>query len=107
MPSYPDLLRAAYALGRVDGLLAADFEPDDAGTSSTCCRGREAADFARLLWDEPSGDVPAGLELNAPHWYLRGFEEALAEVRTPPARGPSVGPTPADLACCFMVGRGT
>jgi hypothetical protein len=79
-PSYPDLLRAAYALGRVDGLLAADFEPlRSARPSSACCRGREPADFARHLWDVPDGDPPAGLEANAPHWYARGFEEALAE----------------------------
>lgn len=26
-PSYPDVLRTAYAWGRVDGLLAADIEP--------------------------------------------------------------------------------
>jgi hypothetical protein len=81
-PSYPDLLRAAYALGRVDGLLAADFETlENAGPSSACCRGRDPADFAHHLWNVPDGAPPAGLEVNAPHWYARGFEEALAEAR--------------------------
>jgi hypothetical protein len=81
-PSYLDLLRAAYAWGRVDGLLAADFEPlDSAGPSIPCCRGRDPADFARHLWNVPGQGAPAGLEVNAPHWYARGFVEALSEVR--------------------------
>ena len=81
-PSYLDLLRRAYNLGRVDGLLAADFEPlEGAGPSSACCRGRDPADFARRLWDVPGASPPAGLEVNAPHWYVRGFEEALSEAR--------------------------
>ena len=79
-PSYPDLLHTAYALGRVDGLLAADFEPlESAGPSCACCRGRDPADFAHRLWNVADGAPPAGLEVNAPHWYARGFEEALAE----------------------------
>jgi hypothetical protein len=82
VPSYPDLLRTAYAWGRVDGLLAADFEPlDSGGPESAYCRGRDAADFARLLWAGPGGEPPAGLEANAAHWYARGFEEALADAR--------------------------
>jgi hypothetical protein len=69
-------------LGRVDGLLAAGFEPlDGAGPSSACCRGRDPADFVRHLWGVPGGGPPAGLEVNAPHWCARGFEEALSEVR--------------------------
>jgi hypothetical protein len=83
-PSYLDLLRRAYSLGRVDGLLAADFEPlDGVGPSHACCRGRDAAAFARQLWDVPgaSPPPPAGLEVNAPQWYARGFEEALSEAR--------------------------
>jgi hypothetical protein len=81
-PSYSDLLHTAYALGRVDGLLAADFEPQDSTCPSTsCCRGRDPADFARHLWVLPNGEPPAGLEGNAPHWYARGFEEALSEAR--------------------------
>ena len=80
--SYPELLRAAYAMGRVDGLLAADFEPlEGAGPSSAYCRGRDPAALARHLWNVPSGDPPAGLVVNAPLWYAHGFEEALAEVR--------------------------
>jgi hypothetical protein len=81
-PSYLNALRTAFAWGRVDGLLAADFEPlESAGPSTARCRGRDPADFARHLWDVPGGDAPAGLEVNAPHWYARGFEEALAEAR--------------------------
>jgi hypothetical protein len=81
-PSYLDLLRTAYNLGRVDGLPAADFEPlDGAGPSSACCRGRDPAVFARQLWDVPGARPPAGLEINAPHWYARGFEEALSDAR--------------------------
>jgi hypothetical protein len=80
--SYPDLLLTAYALGRVDGLLAADVEPlEGMGPSSSCCRGRDPAEFARQLWAVPGESPPAGLEVNAPHWYTRGFEEALSEAR--------------------------
>ena len=97
-PSYPDLLRTAYALGRADGLLAAEFEPlQDAGTTSGCCRGRDPADFARHLWNLPDADPPAGLEVNAPHWYAHGFQEALAgrvvdqcAVSEPPQAGSTV-----------------
>jgi hypothetical protein len=81
-PSYPDLLRTAYAWGRVDGLLAADFEPlEGTDPSSGCCRGRDPAELARHLWALPGEDPPAGLEVNAPYWYARGFQEALAETR--------------------------
>jgi hypothetical protein len=81
-PSYPDLLHTAYALGRVDGLLAADLEPqNNTGPSTACCRGRDPADFARQLWDLPDGEPPTGLEVNAPHWYARGFEQALSDAR--------------------------
>lgn len=60
-PSYLDLLRAAYALGRVDGLLAADFEPlEGAGPSIACCRGRDPADLARHLWDVRAKVYPRG-----------------------------------------------
>lgn len=82
MPSYRDLLHTAYTLGRADGQLAADFEPpESAGPSRPRCRGRDPADFARQLWSLPGGDPPAGLEINAPHWYAHGFQEALAEAR--------------------------
>jgi hypothetical protein len=83
MPSYRDLLYAAYTLGRADGQLAADLESlESAGATGACCRGSDHAEFARQLWDLPFGDPPAGLEVNAPHWYAHGFHEALAEVRT-------------------------
>jgi hypothetical protein len=85
-PSYRDLLHTAYALGRVDGLLAADFEAQESvGPSTACCRGRDPADFARYLWPLSDGKPPTGLEVNAPHWYARGFEEALSDAR--PASG--------------------
>ena len=81
-PSYPDLLRTAYAWGRVDGLLAADFEPlEGTDPSSGCCRGRAPAAFAHHLWKVADIRPPAGLDVNAPLWYARGFDEALAEVR--------------------------
>jgi hypothetical protein len=81
-PSYLDLLHTAYVWGRMDGLLADDLEPPEgAGPSTASCRGREAEDFARQLWDLPGTRPPAGLEANAPHWYAHGFQDALAEVR--------------------------
>jgi hypothetical protein len=81
-PSYPDLLCTAYAMGRADGLPAAELEPpDSAAPYSTCCRGRNPADFARHLWHVPGAGPPAGLEINAPLWYAHGFQIALSEVR--------------------------
>jgi hypothetical protein len=69
-------------MGRVDGLLAADLEPlDSAAPSSTWCRGRDPADFARHLWHVPGAGPPAGLEINAPLWYAHGFQDALSEAR--------------------------
>jgi hypothetical protein len=82
MASYPEQLRTAYAMGRVDGLLAAAFEPlDSARPSPTVCRGRDPAAFARHLWQVPGARPPAGLEANAPLWYAHGFQEALTEAR--------------------------
>jgi hypothetical protein len=81
-PSYPDLLRTAYRWGRVDGFRAADLEPlEGADISSTSSRGCDPAGFARRLWTVPDAPPPAGLAVNAPHWYAHGFQEALAEVR--------------------------
>jgi hypothetical protein len=81
-PSYLELLRTAYAWGHVDGLLAADVEPLGGDRlSSACCRGRDPAAFARHLWPVPGTRPPAGLEVNAPQWYARGFEEALSAAR--------------------------
>jgi hypothetical protein len=79
-PSYPDLLEAAWSLGRADGLLAAAFEPDAAAGGPTC-QGRDPAEFARWLWDGQPGPPPSGLEVNAPLWYSRGFAEGLTAER--------------------------
>ncbi|WP_448609536.1 hypothetical protein [Geodermatophilus sp. URMC 60] len=89
------LLEAARSLGRVDGGLAAAIEPaGSVGPQSTCCRGREPAEFARLLWADRPGAPPSGLRLNAPLWYAHGFGEGLAaerrrtECRPAPSRVP-------------------
>lgn len=100
---YAELLEAAYDLGRVDGMVAADFEaPGTVEPLASTCRGREPHEFARLLWGQP-GQPPSGLELNAPRWYLRGYADALAEriatgapARIPAPRDPVPGP-PAPL----------
>jgi hypothetical protein len=48
--SYLALLASAEAMGRADGRLAADLEPDDpAARSGSVCRGRGLAEFARWL----------------------------------------------------------
>lgn len=78
-PSYPELLQEAFALGRQDGAFAAAFEPvGPAESTGRCCQGRTPAQFARLIWGERTDRPPAGLELNAPHWYAAGFAEGLA-----------------------------
>lgn len=78
--SYAEMLEAAYDLGRVDGLVAADFDaPGSVDPLGSTCRGREPEEFARLLWGDQPGPPPSGLELNAPRWYLRGYADALAE----------------------------
>ena len=89
-PSYLDLLRKAYDLGRADGVLAADVEPvADPGPPGSCCRGRDAEGFARHLWNGPPDGPPEGLIVNAPVWYGQGFREALAEAhRGGPADDP-------------------
>jgi len=82
-PSYRDLLERAGALGRADALLAVGLEPGDGpDPSSRCCRGRDPAGFARLLWGAAGGRPPAGLEVNAPLWYVQGFRDQLAELRS-------------------------
>jgi hypothetical protein len=89
-PSYQALLHRARALGHADGLLAAELEPADGpALSDQCCRGREPAEFARLLWGSDATRPPSGLEVNAPLWYAQGFGEALADARArriPPPR---------------------
>ena len=79
---YLQLLEAARSLGRADGGLAAQVEPaDSVGPHSTCCRGREPEEFARLLWADRPGAPPSGLRVNAPLWYAHGFSEGLAVER--------------------------
>jgi hypothetical protein len=78
--SYTELLEAAYDLGRVDGRFEADFTVQNTlDPLGSTCRGRDPAEFARLLWGDLPGRPPSGLELNAPRWYLRGYADALAE----------------------------
>lgn len=77
---YRVLLAAAYELGRIDALVAADFEaPGAVDPLGSTCRGRDPEQFARLLWGNRPGQPPSGLELNAPRWYLRGFTDALPQ----------------------------
>jgi hypothetical protein len=76
-PSYEELLEEAQELGRLDGAFAAAFESPDAGVLGGRSLGRTPAEFARLLWEDRPGTPPAGLELNAPHWYAAGFAEGL------------------------------
>ncbi len=86
-PSWPylPLLEMAYSLGRTDGGLAARIEPaGSVGPQSTCCQGREPAEFSRLLWGDRRGAPPSGLRLNAPLWYAHGFAEGLAAERRRP-----------------------
>ncbi|UOY03756.1 hypothetical protein [Blastococcus sp. PRF04-17] len=88
-PTYGELLREAWELGRADGLFAAAFEPPGAPTGrAERCLGRTPAEFARLLWRR-TGTPPIGLEVNAPLWYATGYAEGLGtncnRVRTVPA----------------------
>jgi hypothetical protein len=89
---YHDLLHTAYVRGWDDGSFAARFERGECiDPVGTVCQGRTPAGFARALWSSRPGEPPAGLELNAPQWYARGFGEAVAlagsAVATPaPAR---------------------
>jgi len=80
-PAYPDLLEAAYSLGRADGVFAARIEVGEPDPSSRVCQGRDPEQFARWLWGEQPGPPPSGLELNAPLWYARGFATGLADER--------------------------
>jgi hypothetical protein len=76
---YRDLLHSAYARGWDDGSFAARFEPGECiDPVAPVCQGRTPADFARALWSSRPGEPPAGLAVNAPHWYARGFAEAVA-----------------------------
>jgi hypothetical protein len=87
--TYLHALEAAHALGRADGHLAVDIEPDgEPAAVGPYCHGLAADDFARLVWGAGSTTVPAGVRLNAPLWYGHGFREALASARAQqPGRG--------------------
>lgn len=81
-PAYQQLLDEALELGRLDGRLAAAFEPPgDPHERSGRCLGRTPYEFAVLLWEHRPGHPPAGLESNAPHWYALGFAEGLTARR--------------------------
>jgi hypothetical protein len=76
---YQNLLHTAYVRGRDDGVFAARFEPGECmAPVGPVCQGRTPADFARALWSHRPGEPPGGLELNAPHWYARGFADGVA-----------------------------
>jgi hypothetical protein len=77
MPAYPSVLETAYRLGLADGALAAVFEEGPPDVAGRTCRGRGPAEFAEYLWADQPGPVPAGLEANAPAWYLAGLTDAL------------------------------
>lgn len=74
-PTYRQLLEEARELGRLDGRVAAAFEPQAAEVCADRCLGRTPEKFARLLWEGCPGKPPTGLELNAPLWYATGFAE--------------------------------
>ena len=75
---YGDLLQAAYSRGWTDGCFAAPLEPTDRVDSpEPTSQGLDTTDFARSLWGCQAGEPPAGLDLNAPLWYARGFADAL------------------------------
>ncbi len=94
---YLPLLEAAHSLGCADGGLAAQVQPaGSVGPQSTCCRGREPEEFARLLWADRPGAPPSGLRLNAPLWYAHGFAQGLAAERSRPEPA-GVGRTGAPL----------
>jgi hypothetical protein len=80
--AYLRALEAAHALGRADGCLAVEVEPDgEPAEAGAWCHGLCPEDFARLVWDAGAGTAPAGVRLNAPLWYAVGFREALASAR--------------------------
>ncbi|SDD48130.1 hypothetical protein SAMN05660690_4320 [Geodermatophilus telluris] len=75
-------LEAALALGRADGRLAVDLEPDgEPAPVGPWCHGLDPEGLARLVWGPDGGPAPAGVVLNAPLWYAQGFREALACAR--------------------------
>ena len=110
---YSRALEAARALGRADGRLAVEIEPAEGpATPSSRCHGLDPEDLARLVWDAGAAPPPAGVVVNASHWYAQGFREALACARAqqdrrvvdggPPAehcRPPAAGTPPCALVC--------
>ena len=80
-PAYSAVLEEAYRLGRADGRLAAAFDDGLPDPSSPTCRGRTAAELAAHLWADLPGDPPAGVEVNAPLWYLAGLTDGMREAR--------------------------
>ncbi|MGX5653412.1 hypothetical protein ACWKWC_01400 [Geodermatophilus nigrescens] len=108
VPSTPLLraLEAALALGRADGRLAAEIEPaGEPAAVGPWCRGLDPERFAALVWDAAAGAAPAGVVLNAPRWYERGFREALARVRGPQDHAVPAGPHDAEAAGPRAAGR--
>ncbi|MGK5110715.1 hypothetical protein [Geodermatophilus sp. CPCC 205506] len=92
-PTYQHALEVALALGRADGRLAVDVEPDgEPAAAGPVCHGLDPEEFAGLVWGAGAGTAPTGVLLNAPLWYAHGFREALATARA--QRGSSPHPTP-------------
>jgi hypothetical protein len=74
---YRSLLEEAFGMGRTDG-------PASAGDGATTCpAGLDAEEFAALLWAPRPGAPPAGVVLNAPHWYAAGRRSAPSGRHSP------------------------
>ena len=94
---YSRALAAARALGRADGRLAVEIEPAEGpATPGSRCHGLDPEDLARLVWDAGAAPPPAGVVVNASHWYAQGFREALACARAQQVRRATGGARPAE-----------
>ena len=76
---YGSLLEEAFGMGRTDGGASAAFAGATTDTGEPLCGGLEPEEFAALLWAPRPGAPPAGLVLNAPHWYAAGLRSARTE----------------------------
>ncbi|PRY50150.1 hypothetical protein LY71_104187 [Geodermatophilus tzadiensis] len=101
---YRRALEAARALGRADGRLAVDVEPDGEPVLGPWCHGLDPEGLAHLVWEADGGPAPAGVVLNAPLWYAQGFREALACARAQQAGRHLTGRRP-DRTCRPPAGR--
>ncbi len=83
---YGSLLDEAFGMGRTDGGASAAVADLAMAADGPLCGGLEPEEFGALLWAPRPGAPPAGLVLNAPHWYAAGVRSARTEPR--PVRGP-------------------